>query len=286
MQRTYYAYLSSKFRQVGEDTNQYILHLPDDTIRSRSDQIIRVTLTNFSFVNEIPSVSSTNNTLIVNGTSHVLQHGNYRVSDLQNWINGIPNLSVVYSVPRNKFVFTASNNLTINFGGMAPLFGFDVNHVASMATGTSLASAKVIKIRANNEIMCHLTNLQSGGVINVQSVESSFRPANILAVIPIDTSPNGLLCYDNVTGSFAMETLDETIDSLSFKFTDTQGKLIENMPEHSITLKVEVVDKPSYSIERKIDDLISLMRTLVLTKAIKYEGDVSLFERRKRIAYS
>lgn len=276
---TFYAFLSSKFRRAGQTPCDYTLNLPDDTIRTRErDQVIRVTLENFTCLNELPAVSASlgNHQVRVGPTVYTMEDGNYRVTDLVAWVNALPGLSVSYDSVRNKFRFVGTSpapQLVTFLGAAGTLFGFSEGHAMTIPDGSTVMSTNYIKVRTSNEIVVHLINLQSGPVINVQSVQSSFRPANMLAVIPVSTFPGGYLSYDNVMGSFAMETLDETVSELAFRFTDTQGNLLTMLPEHTMTLKIEILQKPSRRIEQKMEELTTLVRTLILTKAIKYDGD-------------
>lgn len=276
---TYYAFLSSKFRRAGQTPCDYTLNLPDDTIRTRErDQVIRITLENFTCLNELPAVSASlgNHQIRVGPTVYTMEDGNYRVMDLVAFVNGIPGLSVSYDSVKNKFRFTGTTpapQLITFLKAAGTLFGFTEDYAVTIPEGSSVVSTSYIKVRTSNEIVVHLTNLQSGPVINVQSVQSSFRPANMLCVVPVSTFPGGFLSYDNPMGSFAMETLDETVSELQFRFTDTVGNLLTLLPEHTMTLKIEILQKPSQRIEQKLEELTTLVRTLILTKAIKHNGD-------------
>ena len=268
--KSYYIFCSSTYRSTSDTTTNYTLQISERIEVPQSSQYFRITLENFSCLQEIPSVTSANNTIEFNGIFYYLPVGNYRVTDLLTWFgNTLSAITVSYDPIGNAFTFNGAGVLRL-IGNTAALFGFPNDQAMSYYPVTS---SQPVRLRSVNHLVLSLNNLPTSA-INLSCLTSACAPSNILAVVPIETFPSGLLQFANNNSSFSLEVRNAPLFELAFAVTDIYGNAIVSMPDHQFTLRIDVIEPSSREVEAKLDRILEQLRLLFLMKSLKRENNI------------
>ena len=262
---SYYIFCSSTYRGINDSTTDYTLQISQRIEPPKMDQYMRLTLESFTCLNEIPSVSAANNTIYCNGIVYYLDVGNCKIGDLVTWFNGtMPGLTAAYSSVTNAFTITGSGNLTL-VGATASLFGFPDD---STFTTFPVTSTQPVRLRQTNQLVLSVNNLPSSA-INLSCLTSACCPTNILGIIPIEVFPAGLINFQNMSNSYSIDLRNTALFELSFLVTDIYGNSVVSMPEHTFTLRVDIVQAVSREIECKLDRILETLRLMFLMKSLR-----------------
>ena len=183
-------------------------------------------------------VNSTNNKLVYNtNQTHIIPSGNYNATELKNELETISIFSsVTYCSKFNKLTFTGVSSFTIEeTSSCLKLLGLTKKQQTS--SGNTLVGDSVVNLAGISGLYLH-TNLLNN---NLDSRTGMF--SNIIARIPVDTAPNGILQYAS-QNEFKTVINDTVIDVLRIQIEDDEQNLVQlNEQEWAITLQIDFQNK-------------------------------------------
>ena len=191
-------YLSSRYYTISLNSNKNDL---SDLFFYFSQPIIRpdgyfmkLKVTSLTLPLSNYLVDSTNNSLIVNGTTYTVPQGNYNTSSLTTALNTLLSgvSTVSFSSTTNKFTFTSSPSITISSSSsMLSVLGLSSN---TSVTGTSITSDLVCDLSGNSNIV--YIDIPNVNTFNISS--SSGRRTSIVKSIIVPVNQGAVLFYENM----------------------------------------------------------------------------------------
>ena len=202
-------------------------------------------------------VNSTNNIFkfTYGGTSYsiTVPPGNYSAQDMSlqlvYQVNGVFRLTTIYSDISNQFQFnffnlsSSTKNITIGGNGRNVIFRLSGNLISGSAlanqTGTvisdyavDLAGTRCMYVKCLN--------------IHTQAYDSKTKySGSILARIPINQEPNGIVYWNNYSGFKSKVTL-KTLSNFEIQITDEAGNLIDfNNVDWGLNLQIDIIQQSS-----------------------------------------
>lgn len=274
--RTYYLHLSSKNRDGGMPY-AYEIVIPDLILESeRTTEIFKISLLNFSCYFDWFVISEGFNSIMFhNNITHTdtiidIPEGNYTYQELAQTITKLYNPCVCsWDKKANKMVFTFTQSHTLYFDGIYEKLGFDYG---ATPTGTTISSHFSMKPLDTTHLLINLNNLPPyHDGLSLDNITGSVKPSNILGSVVVNAPPFQLITYENQTDT-GIFTTDTKLNRLSVSITNQDGVLLPFMPEHYITLKLdvcEVVDTQYNELMEKMEQISTTLRSIWLSKAIK-----------------
>jgi hypothetical protein len=187
------------------------------------------------------NINSTNNILnySLSGIdySFTISVGNYNVNSLKTYLTANLPFIITYDSIKNYFRFSHTTYEFVfkSTSTCLNLLGFSTT---SSSVSKSIISTQIINL-ATIQCICIATNLQTN---NVNINPSQVNNFSILASIPIDVAPFGLITYKN-NSTFKVNTFTNTISTLNIKLIDQSGEFIDlNGADYSMTLQFDVID--------------------------------------------
>ena len=278
IKKTNYIHIQSKYRQSG-DTYNYSVIIPPSVLDSDPQyEIFKITLLDFETYFSWYVVTTNFNTITFtnNVTSAVtvvtIPDGNYSFYNLARKISAMyPSCTCTWLVDQNKFSFVFSQSHTITFDGIYETLGFNYgeSHV-----GTTITSTNVLIPLKYSDIVMNLSNITPvDSMVTLTNVGGEVRPTNILATIGVSGSPFQLIryCPPN-SGERGLYSSDNSLNALEVSFTNIDGVALTYLPEHSFTLKIEVLqleDEARTNMMNDIEEIKGLLKDLFMIKALK-----------------
>jgi len=236
-------YLNSKRanKYINGQTADCVFHLPPINVRKSKN--VTVTVLNCQIPSSYYNVNSTNNKLVyrINGGASqtiYFTKSNYNINTLKAHMITLlgSNFSITYTTSSNRLTIV---NSTYDFlfehsSTCFELLGFsESDHISNAKTLTSdnvvnLFTVRNLQIASDNFILN-----------NVDSYKSN--SSNILASIPINTSFNGIVSYNNIHDVHSEINNTRNLTNMHIKITDQDGDTIElNNVHWSLTLLLTV----------------------------------------------
>lgn len=259
--------------------------LPDNTIYldDVTSQRIKVTLLTFSLSSNWTEIDATNNIVSFTylGTTIfiTIPFGSYPFYDLANTITSLQtDIICCWNKPSNTFVFTSVTNdpITIHF----PTESYNVlgfSQADDGTSGTTVTSTTPIVPRQNTELYVKLMNVSLGAEnisLDNYTPDGSLTPSNILAVVPIISSPFMSMFYDNSTymSQTGVYISNEMFQQLCIDVVDKYGKHATFIPDWSASFLVEILDIEDPDLEDMKSSLDSINDTLGKMLTLKVIG--------------
>lgn len=278
--RTYYLYISSKKRNMG-DPFSYDVIIPDLLLESENDkEIIKVSMLDFScyfnwyIINDDGFDTITfHNDITDTSTSIQIPEGNYSYQGLAQKITQLyPACICQWDKVKNKMVFQFNQQHTLMFDGVYSVLGFDVGATPS---GTTIYSTNPMRPLETTHLVVNVNNLPPyNDALTLDNLGGHIRPSNILGCVYINAPPFHLVHYQNPTdNNYGVFTSDTKLNRLSIEITNQDGVLLTYIPDHYMTLKVEVfeiVDTQYNELCERIDQIATTLNFLKLNKALKF----------------
>lgn len=211
--------------QISTDRDNY-LHL------SLVSMVIPYSFYNINLNNNIFRYNLIDNTQI----SMTIPAGNYNINSLVSYLNTHMSngMSVTYDSIKNKVTFSSSlTQFVIIYNSFSQLLGFS----SSNFMGTSATSAYCVNLYTITNINVE-TNLVTYNYCNVPSEMTS---QTILANVPVNTQPQGLITYENKS-NYKVNLYVGEISVIDIKLRDNRGNLIDmNGCDYTMTLQIDTI---------------------------------------------
>lgn len=170
-----------------------------------------------------------NNTLeySLNGENHtlVIEQGNYTVLTLAKVLLDSTGLTFSYNSTKNKYTIThPSYNFVLKKESTCyELIGFEENndYSSNLKSLTSTISINLFPIRSilieSQNIICN----------NINAYEAQQNNASILALIPVNTSPNSIITYSNNGYTKFLVDHFDNFTNLNIRLSDQDGDSLD-----------------------------------------------------------
>lgn len=237
---TQHIFIASK--NVSSDAANVTVQIPEDSLRCKSDEYLKLTLSQFSMVNSLYNVYRGNNTVTIAGGKYVIEPGFYRISEIVTEFNLLWSfIQAEYLSRSNKIRFTntTGDTLTIGFqGSLSFLFG--TASITIPANGSVTANDQVIP-RFVNDIVFKLTGVVSGPPQNIDNLSGGdLNISQVLGIAPLRAAPGLLSVYTNVNDTFTVQIYDQDVQQLSFQLCDITGNPVQDCPPWTAVVKCDV----------------------------------------------
>lgn len=253
---TTYLYLSSEQANRADSSNDNAnvsVFIPDDCMICEPTQYIRLTLCQHTILSDLYNVTSTSNTISVNGTEYTLTPGYYKVVDLQNALNAFMT-GVVWSYQSLTNKFSMQNTTSMNIvliveGTLSYLFGLRPDSTTlTIPAMTTISSPFQIVPRYITDLVIHLGGVSIGPPTNItnlgQTTSTSLTKSDILGIVPLRSAPGNMNVYENISDMMQAQIYERNVNFLNIRTTDIAGNLIADLPPWSAVIKVDVYSVP------------------------------------------
>jgi hypothetical protein len=154
---------------------------------------------------------------------------------------------------------------------MYETLGFNYGETPS---GTTIISSNVLIPLKYPDIVMNLSNITPvDSMCTLTNIGGEIRPSNMLATIGVNGSPFQLIRYcPNNSGERGLYSSDNSLNALEISFTNIDGVALTYLPEHSFTLKIEVLqleDEARTNMMEDIAEIKGLLKDLFMMKALK-----------------
>ena len=236
MSESFQLYLDSINADV--NNNEYTFNLP--LLEVQDGYYLYFSIVNCVIPYSFYNINSNNNVLNykINSVNYSLTIpiGNYSIINLVAYLNSqLTNFTFAYNKIYNKITITNSiNDFILNSSNFLTLIGF--NNSNYISTNKTLTSPNCINI---NYIRC--INLISNIITyNINTSKNLVNNNNIICSIPVNTSPNTLIQYQN-TNNFRTNLFVNTLNKIVIKLVDNNNNIIDlNGLNFNLTVQLDV----------------------------------------------
>ena len=225
----------------GSNNSNVSFFLKDALKKNRTTIEMRVSLVNCQIPYSFYNINENNNQFNISGVVYNFPYGNYNVNTfISTWatVVGNNNWTITYNSMTNKLTFAYTNSFYFSDGGfsMFPVLGFATG-ITYYSTGT-LTSAFPCNFSGLSRI---LISSPSFGINNINQNDEAFT--KVLACIPINTSPSGIINYVNIT-NFKNIFKNHELSNIDILITDDNNNLINfNNQNWTLTLQLDFVNE-------------------------------------------
>lgn len=280
---TTYLYVSSANCDANIPGNPHAdvtVQIPEDSIRCSQTEYIKLTLVQHSMINSLNNVQAGQNVITVGGQTRTLQAGNYKIMDVQKAFNALAlQVSMTYLPIQNKWSYTSisQTSLTLTFSpNLAYLFGLRPTSPSfTIAAGATVTSPYTVVPMYINDLVMHMSGVLVGPPVNIGNLGpiKGTTTSQILGIIPLRAAPGHLSIYQNVNNTCQAQIYDGDVQEMSFKLTDLSGTIIQDLPEWTAIIKVDIykrpVNDPSLST---LQSILEFTRLNFMSKALKSDA--------------
>lgn len=264
---------------------RYSVLLPDGAVTCQPDQHLRLSLVQFACFNPFLNVHSGNSRFFFSynspnidangpGIDVRIPPGTYRFRDLERAINAQtqhpnPALSVTctFDMHTNGFVFTASSAWSLHFFGTSwQLLGFSPT---DRPYASSIRSTQIIDPQPVRTINLAIDGVTPAGRGNYSNTAGYMKATTTLMSIAVgrNMQPFDTIEYTAPgNGLFAVHIQEKCLNELCIRVTDHTGADLKQLPEHSLLLQVETVDRRDGAQDTLVQVRDLLARQLELSR--------------------
>jgi hypothetical protein len=224
-----------------------IFFFSDPVIINKNTIGLKFSIVNAQFPKSWYLINNTNNKIIINSIAYYFPNGNYTVNSFINqWSISIgSSWSLSFNSITNKFTFTNSTSFifTDDTYSIFPIIGFSKGSTYS-SISNSLNSLYCVNFYGITKI-----NILSNTFL-LKNVDSYNKGRNsIIASIPVNSSYNGIIFYNNYTLSNS-SFKNRELSSLNIEIQDDFKNFIDfNNIDWTITLQVDVISETVENID-------------------------------------
>ena len=266
---THTIYIQSKNRTNGTTSN-YDVILPEFITSDPMLQKFQVSLKDFTIYNSWYLVTTCADTITIDSTPYTIPHGTYTYQRLATIIQTTIGATVRWLQDQNKIQFTFSTPKTVLFDDIGTLLGFTPY---KEYTGTTLTSENPMTPYEITHLYIHLNNIAPvEDNIDFSNMSGSMRPCSILGRVLINAAPFQLITYNQVLESDGILTADNSITKLEILITDQNGRELDFLPEHEMTIKIQVFDVEdtnAIDIVRELREVKDILKDMLTYKVLK-----------------
>ena len=236
MSESFQLYLDSINADV--NNNEYTFNLP--LLEVQDGYYLYFSIVNCVIPYSFYNINSNNNVLNykINSVNYSLTIpiGNYSIINLVAYLNSqLTNFTFAYNKIYNKITITNSiNDFILNSSNFLTLIGFNnSNYISTNKTLTSPNCSNINYIRCINLISNIIT-------YNINTSKNLVNNNNIICSIPVNTSPNTLIQYQN-TNNFRTNLFVNTLNKIVIKLVDNNNNIIDlNGLNFNLTVQLDV----------------------------------------------
>ena len=245
-------YLNSKYanhKNNGTANSDLIFYFTSPIVKPK-DTLMTIKVLNASFPVSFTNVNSTNNKLVVDNTTYVLNTGNYNCLTLKSALAdklGV-NFNVGYDSIRNKFSFTATTNFTFKKeSSCLHILGF-ADDADITSTDSVLESTYGADLSGDNTIYISINNVTCS---NISSHNQTLTP--VVKSVVMNVPYGGVLFVEDQSDSVAT-VREEFVNFVHVRILgeDMVSCLDFQNNNWQITLEVGFVSKDNGSIGREL----------------------------------
>lgn len=251
--------------------HEYTVNIAADMVVARDDEVIKITLQQFSYYNAVQNCNATNNLLkltnLATGASKLLTvpPGSYPLRDLAKTITALygdpAQVYVSYQRAANALLFTCQQPHRLEFVNQSySLLGFRAGETPQ---GTTFQSSQAIDPIPLKSILVHLQGVTAHeGTFNLCNVQQSLmNKCDILMAIPVGQSPPYTqVLYSNTGSLFGYYVGARVLSKFRIRLTDFENRPLPQMPHHHMTLRIDYVPKADTAVQDTLSQLLELQR--------------------------
>jgi hypothetical protein len=259
--KSQHLFFHSKHRNSGS-VCKFDIDIPERYIECEDDELLSITLLNFSFYNDFYTITDECNSFVITKNSDLsyvsitIPNGNYPISTLCNTINSSFGSNIAsWNKVKNKIVFSFNEDHTLTFVDKSyEVLGFD-DYIYS---GTIIESPFPLNPMSKLSNICfYLDGVIPYKAYNIDNISGDVRVSNLLMCIPFDASPYDMFNYTNNNSEFRLFIYDKRINRISVRLTDYNGNPLTFLPEFTFALKIETY------IQKDEDELLQTNKQLL-----------------------
>lgn len=274
---TTYLFVSSR---SSPDPGRVTLEIPEDSIKCRQDEYIKLTLVQHVMQNDIPNVDGVSAIQVtipdMGSTNITIPRGHYRLAELEQHLDSAFTYGVQFQYLPTQMVwqFQSVQACTLTFQGpLAYLFGARPwDRTLDLPPQTWVPCRYSVVPRAINDLCVHLTGVLPGPPVNISNLGSPdglLNTSTLMAIIPLRAQPGALNVFSNISDVAQMQIYDPDIQRLVLITTDVEGAPIPDMPHYTAVIKVDVYRRPGKdAVVEMLSGIMQLVRIFVLKLAV------------------
>lgn len=235
-------YLDSKYAQK-RNGNSGDAYFQISNIYVEDGYHIHLGLVNLTMPYSFYNVNSSNNVLTYDFIGNPQQTitipaGNYTIFQVIQYLNANwTGFTTYYNNITNKITISNASQFTIYSGGFGKLLGFTGNGYSSGLGPYTISSQNCVNLYTITQIQVE-TNLLT---YNVSNTETKTQNRNILASIPVATSPFGLIVYENPS-QYKTNLYVGEFNFIEARLLDNNGNVLDmNGCDYCMTLQLDII---------------------------------------------
>jgi len=276
--RSITSFISSKNRQLQENTYQFTIDYPDGILTCRPNEYMELNVLSFDMANTMYNINETNNQfeIITNSISatKTIPPGNYSVKTFMNQLKSLININfivITYNEAQNTYTFTTlmtTNNIyklkPITIGKLIGIIDNIEYEIGTLGYTTGL-----VNLINYNKVIVRTENI-SYYYSNVENIRTNTNNSVISSDIifwksKADIEPYKILKYNNEDGgnSFVYKIEDKQINSIVFLLRNERNEVIYDAPDYMIVIQYNFYEKQD--IKKILNSIDNTMKELYNT---------------------
>jgi len=276
--RSITSFISSKNRQLQENTYQFTIDYPDGILTCRPNEYMELNVLSFDMANTMYNINETNNQfeIITNSISETktIPPGNYSIKTFMNQMKSLININfivITYNEAQNTYTFTTlmttSNIYKLKPITIGNLIGIIDN--IEYEIGTLGYTTGLVNLINYNKVIVRTENI-SYYYSNVENIRTNTNNSVISSDIifwksKADIEPYKILKYNNEDGgnSFVYKIEDKQINSIVFLLRNERNEVIYDAPDYMIVIQYNFYEKQD--IKKILNSIDNTMKELYNT---------------------
>ena len=276
--RSITSFISSKNRQLQENTYQFTIDYPDGILTCRPNEYMELNVLSFDMANTMYNINETNNQfeIITNSISETktIPPGNYSIKTFMNQMKSLININfivITYNEAQNTYTFTTlmttSNIYKLKPITIGNLIGIIDN--IEYEIGTLGYTTGLVNLINYNKVIVRTENI-SYYYSNVENIRTNTNNSVISSDIifwksKADIEPYKILKYNNEDGgnSFVYKIENRQINSIVFLLRNERNEIIYDAPDYMIVIQYNFYEKQD--IKKILNSIDNTMKELYNT---------------------
>jgi hypothetical protein len=221
----------------GDFKSQVNITLPDQNYADPNIKAVYLSIQHCEIPNSFYIVNYTNNQLVVNGTTYVLQRGNYSATSFATYLLTIlpGGFGITYNTTTNKYTITYSTNFTIN----ANSSNSTINSVMGLGNASLTSVANTLTL-PNCVNFLPLSRLNFRCPLKLRNFNQTDNSGDIILSLQNNAPQQGMINFSNNSGlKFLIQ--DKSITSFILTITDDRNNLINfNGVDWYLTFQIDI----------------------------------------------
>lgn len=276
--RSITSFISSKNRQLQENTYDFTIDYPDGILTCRPNEYMELNVLSFDMANTMYNINETNNQfqIITNNipNTKTIPSGNYSVKTFMNQLKTLININfivITYNDAQNTYTFTTlmttSNIYKLKPINIGKLIGITDN--IEYEIGTLGYTTGLVNLINYNKVIVRTENI-SYYYSNVENIRTNTNNSVISSDIifwksKADIEPYKILKYNNEDGgnSFVYKIENKQINSIVFLLRNERNEIIYDAPDYMIVIQYNFYEKQD--IKKVLTSIDNTMKELYNT---------------------